>query len=125
VIDFLMMQINPKAMVPNEKREIIPAPPDISNFPYCADLAEALPIGTKQAGFSLGQLSLILLVDLMVSPVHLTPDDLPVLLQVVTILWDHYTPLVQEQAREMLVHLIHELVISQLADQTPPSAKKS
>ncbi|KEZ41268.1 hypothetical protein SAPIO_CDS7358 [Scedosporium apiospermum] len=125
VIDFLMMQITPKAMVPNEKREIVPAPPDVSNLPYCADLAEALPIGTKQAGFSLGQLSLILLVDLMVSPVHLTSDDLPVLLQVVTVLWDHYTPLVQEQAREMLVHLIHELVISRLAEQTPATAKRS
>ncbi|CAI4210749.1 unnamed protein product [Parascedosporium putredinis] len=124
VIDFLMVQITPKAMVPNEK-QVLPAPPDVSNLPYCADLTEALPIGTKQAGFSLGQLSLILLVDLMVSPVHLSSDHLPVLLQVVTVLWDHYTPLVQEQAREMLIHLIHELVISKLADQTPATAKKS
>jgi hypothetical protein len=125
VVEFLLMQITPKAMVPNEKREVVPPPPDINMLPYCADLAEALPVGTKQAGFSLGQLSLILLVDLMVSPVQLTQDNVPILLQVVTVLWDHYTPLVQEQAREMLVHLIHELVISQLDDQTPPAAKKS
>lgn len=125
VIDFLMAQICPKAMVPNEKRDAIPPPPDVNSLPYCADLAEALPVGTKQAGFSLGQLSLILLVDLIVAPVHLTQDDIPVLLQVVTVLWDHYTPLVQEQAREMLVHLIHEAVISNLADQTPATAKKS
>ncbi|SPN99620.1 related to TAO3 - Transcriptional Activator of OCH1 [Cephalotrichum gorgonifer] len=125
VVDFLMMQINPKAMVPNEKREAVPPPPDVTNLPYCADLTEALPIGTKQAGFSLGQLSLILLVDLVVAPVHLTQDDVPVLLQVVTVLWDHYTPLVQEQAREMLVHLIHESVISNLTDQTLAMAKES
>ncbi|KAF5123537.1 Cell morphogenesis protein PAG1 [Metarhizium anisopliae] len=124
VVEFLLMQINPKAMVPNEKRESIPPPPDINGFPYCADLNEALPVGTKQAGFSLGQLSLILLVDLMVSPVHLTPDNVPLLLQVVTVLWDHYTPLVQEQAREMLVHLIHELVISRLDDVSVDVAKE-
>ncbi|CAN8103024.1 unnamed protein product [Discula destructiva] len=123
VVEFLLLQITPKAMVPNEKRETVP-PADISHFPYCADLADALPIGTKQAGFSLGQLSLILLVDLMVSPVNLQKESIPILLQVVTVLWDHYTPLVQEQAREMLVHLIHELVISKLDDETPAESQK-
>ncbi|TPX07344.1 uncharacterized protein E0L32_010766 [Thyridium curvatum] len=123
VVEFLLLQITPKAMVPFEKRETTPLPSDISLFPYCADLSEALPIGTKQAGFSLGQLSLILLVDLMVSPVNLSSDNLPVLLQVVTVLWDHYTPLVQEQAREMLVHLIHELVISKLDEKTSAATK--
>ncbi|ROT41832.1 cell morphogenesis protein PAG1 [Sodiomyces alkalinus F11] len=125
VVEFLLMQITPKAMVPNEKREVVPPPPDIVQLPYCADLSEARPIGTKQAGFSLGQLSLILLVDLMVSPVQLAPENVPLLLHVVAVLWDHYTPLVQEQAREMLVHLVHELVISRLDEQTPAAARKS
>lgn len=125
VVEFLLLQINPKAMVPNEKREAIPPPPDIGLLPYCADLSEALPVGAKQTGFSLGQLSLILLVDLMVAPIELAPDSVPVLLQVVTVLWDHYTTLVQEQAREMLVHLIHELVISKLDDDTPATTKHS
>ncbi|KAM0082708.1 Cell morphogenesis protein PAG1 [Fusarium odoratissimum] len=125
VVEFLLMQITPKAMVPNEKRDAVEPPADINLLPYCANLAEALPVGTKQAGFSLGQLSLILLVDLMVSPVHLTHENVPLLLQVVTVLWDHYTPLVQEQAREMLVHLIHEVVISQIDDQTHDVDKKA
>ncbi|KAI0453093.1 cell morphogenesis N-terminal-domain-containing protein [Xylaria acuta] len=125
VVEFLLMQISPKAMVPNEKKEAVPPPPDIDQLPYCADLSEVLPVGTKQAGLSLGQLSLILLVDLMVAPAQLTADSLPLLLQVVTVLWDHYTPLVQEQAREMLVHLIHELVISRMDDATSPETKKS
>ncbi|KAI0184432.1 cell morphogenesis N-terminal-domain-containing protein [Xylaria flabelliformis] len=125
VVEFLLMQISPKAMVPNEKKEAVPPPPDIDQLPYCADLSEVLPVGTKQAGLSLGQLSLILLVDLMVAPAQLTADSLPVLLQVVTVLWDHYTPLVQEQAREMLVHLIHELVISRMNDATSPETKRS
>lgn len=125
VVEFLLMQITPKAMVPNEKRDSMTPPPDINNLPYCADLNEALPVGTKQAGFSLGQLSLILLVDLMVAPVNLVPENIPPLLHVVTVLWDHYTPLVQEQAREMLVHLIHELVISRIDDHLQTSDKQS
>ena len=125
VVEFLLLQITPKAMVPNEKRETMPPPSDINLLPYCADLADVLPIGTKQAGFSLGQLSLILLVDLMVAPVILSPDNVPILLQVVMVLWDHYTPLVQEQAREMLVHLIHELIISKVDGNTTPAATQS
>ncbi|OAA48071.1 Armadillo-type fold protein [Beauveria brongniartii RCEF 3172] len=125
VVEFLLLQITPKAMVPNEKRDSIPPPPDVSAFPYCADLNEALPVGTKQAGFSLGQLSLILLVDLMVAPVNLSPENIPSLLHVVTVLWDHYTPLVQEQAREMLVHLIHELVLSRMDENLHDTRKEA
>ena len=123
VVEFLLTQIKPKAMVPNEKKEAIPPPPDVSALPYCADLTEALPIGTKQAGFSQGQLALILLVDLMVGPVNLAQENLPLLLHVVIVLWDHYTPLVQEQAREMLVHLIHELVFSRVEDRAQSAAE--
>lgn len=54
----------------------------------------------------------------MVSPVELAHEQLPLLIQVVLVLWDHYTPVVQDQAREMLVHLIHELVISKIDDDT-------
>lgn len=116
VVEFLLMQITPKAMIPNEKRDTLPPPPDASLMPYLAELSEALPIGAKQAGFSLGQLSLILLVDLMVSPVQLDVDSVTLLLQTVTVLWDFYNPLVQDQAREMLVHLMHELVVSKIED---------
>lgn len=73
----------------------------------------------------MGQLSLILLVDLMVSPVELAPENIPVLLQIVFVLWDHYISMVQDQAREMLVHLIHELVISKLDEQSPMETRKS
>lgn len=128
VVEFLLLQISPKAMVPNEKRETNLPPPDIIQLPYCADLSEVLPIGPKQAGLSLGQLSLVLLVDLMVAPIQLTAENLPLLLHVITVLWDHYTPLVQEQAREMLVHLIHELVVSKLDDDNniaSPEMKQS
>lgn len=64
----------------------------------------------------MGQLSMIFLVDLIIGPVTLALQDVIKLLHVVLILWDHYTFTVQEQAREMLVHLIHELVASKVQD---------
>ena len=66
----------------------------------------------------MGQLAMIFLVDLMVSPMKLSKENVPLLLQVVMVLWDHYTSLVQDQAREMLVHLIHELVITKIDDDS-------
>jgi Cell morphogenesis C-terminal/Cell morphogenesis central region len=56
------------------------------------------------------------LVDLMVAPVALPTESAIKLVHAVLILWDHYTVSVQEQAREMLVHLIHELVTSKIED---------
>lgn len=62
----------------------------------------------------MGQLGLILLVDLVVDNHTLVIDQLPSLLQVVLVLWDHHLDTVQDQAREMLVHLIHVFVISKV-----------
>ncbi|KAI9675926.1 MAG: Cell morphogenesis protein PAG1 [Trizodia sp. TS-e1964] len=123
VVEFLLLQISPKNMVV-EKREPVPAPPEAHSFPYLADLTIALRLGSKHAGYSLGSLSLILLVDLMVSPVQLAAESVPILLQSCLVLWDHYTPLVQDQAHEMLIHLIHELVISKIDDETTDPTKK-
>ncbi|KAI4278373.1 MAG: hypothetical protein LQ337_001075 [Flavoplaca oasis] len=124
VIEFLLLQITPRNMV-QEKREPVVLPPDSLGLPYVADLSQALPIGNKQTGFSLGQLSLIFLVDLMVAPIKLGKESIPLLLQVVLVLWDHYNALVQEQAREMLVHLIHELVITKLEDSSTTPRKQA
>lgn len=76
-----------------------------------------------QVGLSLGQVSLIFLVDLMVTPVTLVKEEAIKLIHAVFILWDHYTASVQEQAREMLVHLIHELVTTKIEPQTLILAK--
>ena len=67
---------------------------------------------------------MIFLVDLMVSPINLSGESVPLLLQIVLVLWDHYTLLVQDQAREMLVHLIHELVITNIEDDSTIPSKK-
>jgi Cell morphogenesis C-terminal/Cell morphogenesis central region len=59
----------------------------------------------------------------MVAPVALPTESAIKLIHAVLILWDHYTVSVQEQAREMLVHLIHELVTSKIGDNAPAANK--
>ncbi|RMZ84830.1 hypothetical protein DV737_g993, partial [Chaetothyriales sp. CBS 132003] len=113
VLGFFLLQLTPKTMVNDKKTSDLPIP-DTSHMPYTANLNELLPSGNKQSGLSLGQVALIFLVDLMVPPVKLDRDDAIRLVHAVFILWDHYTPTVQEQAREMLVHLLHELVATKV-----------
>ena len=60
----------------------------------------------------------------MVAPVTIAPESAIQLVHSVLILWDHYTPAVQEHAREMLVHLIHELVTSKI-DETDLAASRT
>lgn len=61
----------------------------------------------------------------MVAPVTLPSDSVVKLLHVALIFWDHYTLTVQEQAREMLVHLIHELVASKIEADPPDGTRKA
>ncbi|ETN41939.1 uncharacterized protein HMPREF1541_03878 [Cyphellophora europaea CBS 101466] len=109
VLEFFLLQLTPKNMVNDKKRGEILVP-DTKHLPYVADLNGVLPTGNKQAGLSLGQVALIFLVDLMVPPVKLSKENATKVIHAVFILWDHYTPTVQEQAREMLVHQLQELV---------------
>lgn len=113
VVDFLLLQLTPKTMV-IENVPPKPKPQDSSGLPYVADLSKALPNGNVQVGLSLGQVCLMLLVDLVVSPIDLPNDRVPSLLQTLITLWDHHNGLVQDQAHEMLVHMIHELVVSKI-----------
>ena len=115
LVEALSIYLQPKLMTIATRD---PSPiPDGSMFPYVADLKECVPEGGKQTGFSYGHLAMILMVDLLVGPVPEMREKLTLLLQVVFVLWDHYVPLVQEQAKEMLIHLIHELVIPVLHEE--------
>ncbi|KAK9369434.1 cell morphogenesis N-terminal-domain-containing protein [Lipomyces kononenkoae] len=115
LVEALVAYIQPTSMLQtgSESREY---PGIEAQFPYVADLSAALPPANHPIGFSIGQLAMILLVDLLVSPVAAMSEHLPLLLHVVFVLLDHYNQLVQEQARELLVHLIHELILSADAD---------
>ena len=124
VVEFFLLQVVPKNMV-HERKEPLPIPAEVRNLPYVADLGTVLPVGNKQAGFSLGQVSMIFLVDLMVAPVTIDIENVLKLAHVSLIFWDHYTLTVQEQARELLVHLIHELVSSKLEGEDAATKRKA
>lgn len=131
VVEFLLQQITYKHTVHKTPAPIM-MPPDSLGLPYVADLSEALPIVNQQVRegsrtarcvlirskemFSLSQLALIYLVDLIVAPMTVQAEQVPLLLHVILVLWDNQISLVQEQAREMLVHLIHELIITKIPD---------
>ncbi|KAK9472091.1 cell morphogenesis N-terminal-domain-containing protein [Dipodascopsis tothii] len=111
LVEALIGYIQPTAML-HAHGEPKESPLMDEQYPYVADLGAVLPPVKKPVGFSVGQLAVILLVDLLVNPTSATAEHLPLLLQAVFVLLDHYVSLVNEQAREMLVHLIHELVLS-------------
>lgn len=67
-----------------------------------------------QKGLSLGHLSLILLVDLVVAPVIISFENVVKLIHVSLLFWDHPVSAFHEEAREMLVHLIHEILAPRL-----------
>jgi len=115
LVEALAIYLQPKLMtIAIREPSLIP---DGSMFPHVANLKDCVPEGGKPTGFSYGHLAMILMVDLLVGPVPQMADKLTLLLQVIFVLWDHYVPLVQEQAKEMLIHLIHELVIPALHDE--------
>ncbi|PWW76503.1 hypothetical protein C7212DRAFT_38346, partial [Tuber magnatum] len=121
LVEALTAYLQPRLMIITVKE---PSPvPDASQFPYVADLSKCVPNSGKPTGFSYGHLAMILMVDLLVGPVPEMLEKLTLLLQVVFVLWDHYVPLVQEQAKEMLIHLIHELVIPYISQEEGTSAR--
>ncbi|KAF9196952.1 Cell morphoproteinsis protein PAG1 [Haplosporangium sp. Z 11] len=111
MVDILISDISPRAMVPKLKQERNHAqPPFISDF-YLANL-DSLVNGTeKRPAFSRGQLATVLLVDLAVEAGADLRRHLPLLLQALFVQLDHYTALICEQTRSLLVHLIHSIII--------------
>ena len=126
VIDVFMQRIEPSAMKAENAQNFKP-PADLSTVPYIVDMGQVFPNSSTdhQMAMSLGQLSLVLLVDLVVSDIPVTAEKLPSLLQAVLVLWDHHNDTVHEQAREMLIHLIHVLVISKIDKATVQSREPS
>lgn len=100
-----------KSMVPKQYRpeEMISCFKVESDLPYVADIQELIPYNEKDAIFSMGQLSMIFLVDMFTIQNEPMVESLPLLLQVSFSLLDHYIPIVQEAARSLLIQLVHTL----------------
>lgn len=111
IIDKFIENLQPKSMVPPQPH-LVSATFDNSNikdFPYVANLWKIIPYNKKDAAFSLGQLSMVFLVDLFTVQNERMIERLPLLLHVAFSLLDHYLLVVQEQAGSLLIHLIHAL----------------
>lgn len=106
LVNTLLGYLRPKNMIPHH-----PDPHDLtvakSMYPHVAEISDFLP-KTKEATFSYGQLGMIYLVDLVLSPqAEVIKESLPLILHASFVLLDHYLPIVHEQARELLVLIIH------------------
>ncbi|KAG0303961.1 Cell morphogenesis protein PAG1 [Dissophora globulifera] len=111
MVDILISEISPKAMVPKLKQERNHIqPPFVSEF-YLANLDSLANDMGKGPAFSRGQFATVLLVDLAVEAGAELRRHLPLLLQAVFVQLDHYTALICDQTRSLLVHLIHSIII--------------
>lgn len=113
IIDKFINNLQPKSMVPPQPRKVSTSFENSDEFPYTANLWEIIPYNEKDAAFSVGQLSMVFLVDLFTVKNDRMIEKLPLLLHVAFSLLDHYLQIVQEQAGTLLMHLIHALAPNQ------------
>lgn len=108
LIPSLQAYLQPKSMIPMH-----PEPYDVTVaeavYPYVADIKEILPATGKEASFSKGQIAMVLLVNLTCGQDETLSLNVPLLLHIAFALFDHYVPIVHGQAKQLLIHIIHEL----------------
>lgn len=110
IIGKMIGNLQPKAMVPHPlSQSASRLADDVQGFPYSANLTDLLSRNPKDSAFSLGQLSMVFLVDLFRSNNDMIIPHLPLLLHVCLFLLDHYFHVVQEQAASLLIHLVHSI----------------
>lgn len=108
VVDTLLRSINPKAMIPPDiDTEGKPPLSASKRFPYVYTLPEA----QSRDIFSLGQVTLIFLVDVLKSLLdpETTVLNLPMLLNISIVLLDHYVVVVRDHAIELLCTILQTL----------------
>ncbi|KAH3668379.1 hypothetical protein OGAPHI_002133 [Ogataea philodendri] len=115
LIDTLISNLDPKAMIPveNVTTENLSIEDEVSSdhgLPYIAQMSKIVPAGnsTTTPSFSLCELSVIFLADLLLTPSENVRSNLSLLLHLSFVLLDDQLPIVQDQACAMLVHLIHQ-----------------
>lgn len=119
VVSALLLHLEPRSMIPQVReasRRVIDGP----DIPYVADLDRVFEVSQRGVVFSMGQLALIFIVDLLVEPAPGLAAHVHTLLQAIFVMLDHYVGLVQDQAKELLMYLGHGLTMQ--AD-TPPEQR--
>lgn len=115
IVDTLIKNIEPKSIIPyemNNSNLLISSMEDktFEELPYVANLASIIRKNstTTIPSFSSCELSVVFLVDLILTPNESIKENLPLLLHLSFILLDHQLSLVQDQAASLLIHLIHQ-----------------
>lgn len=107
MIDKLIANLQQKAMIPPKPHSVVNSFNSSTEFPYIANLWELIPYNEKDTSLSLGQLSIIFLVDLFTTHTDRMMTHLPLLLHIGFSLLDHYLPIVQEAVATLLSHILH------------------
>lgn len=114
-IDTLIKNIEPRSIIPyeiNNSNLLISSMEEktFEELPYVANLSSIIQKNstTTIPSFSSCELSVVFLVDLILTPNESIRENLPLLLHISFILLDHQLTLVQDQAASLLIHLIHQ-----------------
>lgn len=127
LIDSLISNMEPKSMIPFEPEvsKILISEIEKQTFPglpYVAKLSKLIQknSSTTIPTFSLCELSIIFLADLILIPTDKIRENLPLLLHISISLLDHQLFVVQDQAAALIIHLMHEYgdVNSEIGQQT-------
>ncbi|CAH6720935.1 cell morphogenesis protein PAG1 [[Candida] jaroonii] len=128
MIDKLIANLQQKAMIPPKPHSVVNSFRSSTEFPYIANLWELIPYNEKDTSLSLGQLSIIFLVDLFTTHTDRMMTHLPLLLHIGFSLLDHYLPIVQEAVSTLLCHILHclartdpkiDMVLNKLTNKDP------
>ncbi|KAK3819569.1 MAG: cell morphogenesis N-terminal-domain-containing protein, partial [Benniella sp.] len=111
MVRVLINEITPKAMAPKLKQERKHIQPPFESQFFLANFDSLTNGMEKGPAFSRGQLATVMLVDLAVEAGAELRLHLPLLLQALFVQLDHYTALICDQTRSLLVHLIHSIII--------------
>lgn len=128
MVDKLINNLQPKSMIPLRPHSVVKSAVSNTEFPYVANISELIPSNDREASLSLGQVSLIFLVDLFTTHNDRMIVHLPLLLHVSFVMLDHYLPVVQEAVATLLGHVLHavaptdpktEIVLGKLSHKDP------
>ncbi|BFZ60119.1 Cell morphoproteinsis protein PAG1 [Saitoella coloradoensis] len=115
MVDTLIGYFQPRSMIPQAREPSLFPPTDIV-YPYVASISDIFPAPSKPVVFSQGQLALIFIIDLMSEPFETVASHIPILLHLVFVQLDHYTSIVHEQAKLLLIQLIDTFVLAKQSD---------
>ncbi|KAI8073367.1 cell morphogenesis C-terminal-domain-containing protein [Gongronella butleri] len=117
VVEEVIGEISPRSMVP----QVVSASSHASvcrQHPtmFIADTDKVLPLYAKKPAFARGQLAMVYLVDLAIEAGADLAPHLPLLLHCIVVQLDHLTSIICDQARCLLINLIHAIVVRQALD---------